>query len=321
MLEKDPDWYPGKQTCEAKKRGPKKNFTPQKQQAVANAAMAMKRRGEEPTAPDVKRHCPDATHNPTTGKPITDKYIYGVLKSKCVDEGYELPWGHLNPHRKTALSPEMKKWRCTYARAQKRLGHSPTWYHRNVIYLDPCHTILTDRPRSNFDETQASYGKAKRWMSPDAKAESRNLLASPYATKQSQFGDKKIWWFIMLFRGKVHYEIMGSDWKQAGAGVSLLVARLERILRKNLGAGTPLPRVILSDRGPGLYQSSTGHIVGEYYNAVKQHGFRTYAGTDASQQPPDMPDVCPPRDSRCVDQEIPQEVSPHQGQGCWRDGS
>ena len=74
-------------------------------------------------------------------------------------------------------------------------------------------------------------------MSRDAKAASRNLLASPYATKQTQFGDKKIWWFTVMFRGKVHYEIMGSDWKQTGAGVALLVARLERILQKNLGAG------------------------------------------------------------------------------------
>ena len=159
--------------------------------------------------------------------------------------------------------------------------------------MDPCHTILTDRPRSNFDERQASYGKSKRWMSQDAKAASRNLLASPYATKQTQFGDRKIWWFIMLFRGKVHYEIMGSDWRQTGAGVAHMVGRLQGVLRANLGRGTPLPRVILSDRGPGLYQASTGHIVGDYNNALKKHGFRAYAGADASKQPPDMPDVFP----------------------------
>ena len=54
-----------------------------------------------------------------------------------------------------------------------------------------------------------------------------------------------------------------------------------------------LPRVVCSDRGPGFYQSSTGHIVGAYANAAKEHGFRPYAGSDASGQPPDVPDVLP----------------------------
>ena len=58
-----------------------------------------------------------------------------------------------------------------------------------------------------------------------------------------------------------------------------------------LGQGEALPRVICSDRGPGFYQSSTGHIVGAYKEAAKQHGFRPYAGDDASLQPPDIPDV------------------------------
>ena len=106
-MEKDPEWHPGKTTVEAKKRGPKRILTPPKQQAIANAAMAMKRRGERPTATDLKRRCPDATFNPSTGLPVTDKYIYPVLKSKCVDDGAEMPWGHLQPNRKTALSPEI----------------------------------------------------------------------------------------------------------------------------------------------------------------------------------------------------------------------
>ena len=39
--------------------------------------------------------------------------------------------------------------------------------------------------------------------------------------------------------------------------------------------------------------SSTGHIVGAYAKAAKEHGFRPYAGYDASGQPPDAPDVLP----------------------------
>ena len=86
---------------------------------------------------------------------------------------------------------------------------------------------------------------------------------------------------------------MGSDWRQTGAGVAQMVGRAEGVLKANLGRGTPIPRAVLSDRGPGLCQASTGHIVGDYYNALKEHGFRAYAGVDASKQPPDMPGVFP----------------------------
>ena len=72
-----------------------------------------------------------------------------------------------------------------------------------------------------------------------------------------------------------------------------MVGRAEGVLKANLGRGTPIPRAVLSDRGPGLCQASTGHIVGDYYNALKEHGFRAYAGVDASKQPPDMPGVFP----------------------------
>ena len=47
----------------------------------------------------------------------------------------------------------------------------------------------------------------------------------------------------------------------------------------------------MTDRGPGFYQSSTGHIVGEYKRALDETGFRALMGDDASQQPPDVPDV------------------------------
>ena len=84
---------------------------------------------------------------------------------------------------------------------------------------------------------------------------------------------------------------MGDHWQQNGEGVAEFVALLPGVLRSMLGQGEALPRVICSDRGPGFYQSSSGHIVGAYKDAAKQHGFRPYAGDDASQQPPDIPDV------------------------------
>ena len=58
-----------------------------------------------------------------------------------------------------------------------------------------------------------------------------------------------------------------------------------------LGVEQALPRVVFSDRGPGFYQSSTGHITREYGAALQRNGFRPFAGEDASSQPADVPDV------------------------------
>ena len=58
-----------------------------------------------------------------------------------------------------------------------------------------------------------------------------------------------------------------------------------------LGAETAKPRTIMSDRGPGLYQSSRGVIVDAYAAALDKNGFRTFAGDDAKWQPPDLADL------------------------------
>ena len=99
------------------------------------------------------------------------------------------------------------------------------------------------------------------WMSQGSRLYSRNLRASPYATnKKNRWGDERQWWFVVFFRGRVLFEFMPVGWEQTGAGMSFFIARLPGILRKHLRDGL-LPRVVFSDRGPGFYQGSTGHIV------------------------------------------------------------
>ena len=60
----------------------------------------------------------------------------------------------------------------------------------------------------------------KRWISKDAKMYSKNLRAVPYAGKQKQWGDKKVWWFMILTRGKVSLHMMPLDWEQTGSGMA-----------------------------------------------------------------------------------------------------
>ena len=137
---------------------------------------------------------------------------------------------------------------------------------------------------------QTANGKRKRWMSADCGAYSRNLRASSFAGRQQQFGDRKVWWFGVLARGRVGIHVMRDGWRQTGAGMAEFVKDLEGALRGMLG-DEPLPRIVFSDRGPGFYQSSTGHIVKEHAAALKQYGSTPLAGEDASKPPPDIADL------------------------------
>ena len=162
------------------------------------------------------------------------------------------------------------------------------------MYFDPCYTICTQDPRAVFDASQATRGKLKkRWISPDKRYSGRNMRATPFAGKQKRRGDRKVWWFIVLARGKVHFEVMGSAWRQDGAGQALFVERLEALLRKMLGPGVKIPRVACTDRGPGFF-TQKGYFVREYKDALSHHGFRAYVGDrDGTAQPGDLQECWP----------------------------
>ena len=190
----------------------------------------------------------------------------------------------------------MMQLRDAWAKAQIRENHSGQWFFRNVVWLDPCNTVLSVSDKAAFDEKQATYGKGPRWMSPDNRMNARNLRASPYATKQCHSGDRRSWWFVVVARGVVKFVQMPEQFSQTGDGMAMLVAQLTNVLKDMIGYDTPLPRVVFTDRGPGFFQGSTGHVVKAYADALKKHGFRPYAGSDASKQPGDVPD-CLPHDS------------------------
>ena len=289
----DTDWYPGKNIDEQPKGGRPPSFTPQMKQACANAGMALKREGWEPTAQAVIERCPTAAINPKTGFAFADQRFHDVFRTKCFDEGAEQPWGHMVPYHKTALSEDAEKFRFRWAREQEQIGRSEGWFFQQVVSVDPCNTVLSDSHRTGFDEGQASYGKGPRWMSADKRLASRNLRASPYATKQARKGDMRAWWFVVLARGKVGVVFMPKGWRQSGPGVAQFVEQLEDKLREMLGPAERLPRTICSDRGPGLYQNGSGYIVEAYRKAANEAGFHTLAGNDASTQPPDMADFWP----------------------------
>ena len=184
----DDEWYPGKVDEAAGKPGRPKSITPQQEQALAKCAMAMKEHGKEPNVPDVISNCPVASVNKDTGEVFTHKVILNVFKTRCYDGNPDVPWGQMCAKQKSALTPAMISSRLEWGQRILEMKHHAGWYHRHCIWMDPCSSIIPGRPKAEFDQQQASYGRGKRWMSADSRDAARNLRASPYAGKHVQWG-------------------------------------------------------------------------------------------------------------------------------------
>ena len=288
---KDKHWYPGKVKPDAKKRGPKNKFGKAQKHVVANHAMALKKAGVEPTVAAVIARCPRAATNPATGEAFTSPTITKVFKTMCYDVMPAKPWAFSSPYQKTALPNALIDQRLAWAKEIQRLGKSPIWYLNNCIWMDPCNTVIPAAKRTVFDQQQKAMGRHKRWISSDARQYSRNLKAAAYAGKQKQWADKRMWWFVILTRGRVFLKMMPTDWEQTGYGMAEFVDELPALLEGGLTQNKTLPKVIVTDRGPGLYQAASGTIVAAYKEALSENGFKPFAGDEAKWQPPDVPDV------------------------------
>ena len=234
--------------------------------------------------------CPAAAQNPLTGQAFDEKHIRQVFTTKCYDLDPSVPWERVQPLSKTALPDWLMKFREGWGKQVLDLELPAAWYERHCIWLDPCSSVIPGSPRSVFDQTQSNNGKGPRWMSKDARIYSRNLRASPYAGHQAQWGDQRVWWFMVFTRGHIKLCIMKDDWQQNADGMAQMVSKLPQVLEDMLGDG-PKPRVVFSDRGPGFYQGSHGAICGAYSRALTKDGFRPFAGANASWQPPDIADL------------------------------
>ena len=180
--------------------------------------MAMKEKGLVPSVSAIVAQCPKATLNPETEEPFTAKVILEVFRSKCYDQDPEHPWSYQNPKHKTALTPELEALRAKWGFDMLDFNHHAGWYFRHVVWMDPCYTIVPGRPKTIFDQQQFNFGKGPRWMSDDSKDLSLNMRSSPYTNKTTQWGDEKVWWFMILAKGQVRIHVVGKDWHQDPRG-------------------------------------------------------------------------------------------------------
>ena len=252
--------------------------------------MAAKEEGEDPSYALALQRCPLASLNPQTDLPFTPKYLRKVFTEDCYDITPDNPWRFQRCLQKTWLPPEMRAERLAWARTELQNAKAAVWYFNDIIWFDPCSKIIPAGPKKAADQKQAERG-VKRYLSDDAKEYSRNLQGPKYAKSQKSWGDSRYHWILVLSLVRIHVEVMPVDWLPDAGGMGVFVKMLPRIFRRVLGRKTRKPRVLYSDRGPGMFVPKTGQVTGPYTEAARKKGFRLYTGESAKGQPSDVADI------------------------------
>ena len=110
-VDRDPSWFPGRKDPGAATPGPAPVLTGVKRRAVAEAAMALKRRKVEPTYASIIAQCPNAVTNPKTDAPVHPNRVYKVIREDCYDNDPSSPWRHQGRVAKKALTTEAMRRR------------------------------------------------------------------------------------------------------------------------------------------------------------------------------------------------------------------
>ena len=182
-VDADPDWYPGKSYQEV--HGPARVLTGQKRRALAECAMALKRRRWQPTFGRALANAPVATLNPGTEKPVSKQLVYRVFREACYDEDPGRPWHHAARRQARALRPATISQRLTWAQEmQTSRAVAPGWCHRHVIWIGFCYSTLPRTEQKCEEQALAHKGK-QGWYSPGSEMASVNLAGDDEPLKES----------------------------------------------------------------------------------------------------------------------------------------
>ena len=131
----------------------------------------------------------------------------------------------------------------------------------------------------------------KGWMSSGSKRESQNLLGKKTALKQNSWDSIRVWWAPILTRGKLHVEILGTEFPGVTAeGAELLAGVVRKALNIRFQNATT-PNILLVDRGPGFWAANSRKITQGFKARLQANSLKTYYKDDASHQPGNLQEV------------------------------
>jgi hypothetical protein len=288
-MDEDTEWFPGKSTQED--FGPAKHLVGAVRATVARSAMTMKKAGVEPTYVNILAACPKATWNSKTKRPLSKGPIYDIFENDCYDEDVENPWRHKARYSKVALTPAMEAKRWDYSKLVLSWGHTEAWYFKRVIWTDICNSILPLTETKANEQALARKGK-RGWGSDGCELHSQNLRGKAEALKQKSWDTMKVWWAPILCRGKLHVELLDSEFPgEVPEGARQLVEKVRAAVNIRFQQEATKPDMVMVDRGRGFWTPNSGKITPEFKAALREQGLRTVMGEDAVKQPGQLQEV------------------------------
>ena len=96
---------------------------------------------------------------------------------------------------------------------------------------------------------------------------------------------KRVHWMPVLAQGKLHVELLGSDFPgDKVEGMPEFVEKLRKAINLRFPDRKSQPNVVFVDRGEGFYKSN-GKITGEFSAALRRHHLKAFHGDEAEFQP------------------------------------
>ena len=252
----------------------------------------MKARGEEPTYPALLAANPLALKNVETGEMASKFTVYTILRKECYDDP-DSPhdaWTHHARHSAIALRADIIDHRLRWGQWMVKLRHQPAWFFKHLVWTDFCSSILPRSEKRHEEMKLARKGK-KGWGSKATKKTSRNLKGNPSALKQKSHDSIKIWWALILARGRLHVEVLGEGFPgERAEGAAILVAKVRRAINLRF-PGSDQPDTIFVDRGPGFWNVMGGNVTPQFKRALQENGLKTLYGDHGWRQPGKLADV------------------------------